>query len=128
MPVSIDIEPQSGLAIASCSGVFGRQEAQTAAVELWQIEEGARRCVVWDLGAADLVVSPADARELAAFVKQNQPMPPPEKVAFVVHREVDFGMARMFEVFREDPRTASRVFRARDEAVRWAGSPDPQDA
>ena len=35
-------------------------------------------------------------------------------------RNVDFGLARIFEVYREHPATSFRVFRDFDEAMSWA--------
>jgi len=40
----------------------------------------------------------------------------------VVSTEFDFGMARMFEAFREDFATEVRVFRSYEDAVAWAAS------
>jgi hypothetical protein len=43
-------------------------------------------------------------------------------VAIVVGRDADFGMVRMFEVFREHPPTEVQGFRDLDEAISWARS------
>jgi hypothetical protein len=51
-----------------------------------------------------------------------------------VARDLDFGLARMFEAFREHPATTVRVFRGFDEALSWAraapergSGPAPED-
>lgn len=120
MIFSIRIEPETGVAIATCSGLLGPKDAREAVAALWANPGWPGRASVWDFREAQFDLSSREVRRTAEFVLQNQPAPPPSKVAFVTRRDVDFGMARMFEVFREDERTTFRVFRDFDEALRWA--------
>lgn len=122
MAVSIRTDPETGTAIAECSGVLGRAEAKEGAVALWANPGWTGKGVVWDFRDASFDLSSTEIRDLAGFVLGNQPTPP-AKVAFVVPRSVDFGLARIFEAYREDPRTEFRVFREFDEALHWAGVP-----
>ena len=128
MPYSIQIELETGVAIGTCSGVLRLNDAQEAVAALWKTPGWAGRSTVWDFREAQLDFSASAPRELAQFILQNQPTTPPSKVAFVAGRDLDFGMSRMFEVFREDPRTAFRVFRDFDEAIFWAQSLEPGTA
>jgi hypothetical protein len=41
------------------------------------------------------------------------------RVAVVVHRDVDFGMARMYSAYVDEFSAEVRVYRDFDEAVRW---------
>ena len=123
--VSIQIEPETGLAIATCSGVLRLSDATEGVAALWKSPGWIGRSAVWDFREAQFDLSSSDIREVAQFISRHQPATPPSRVAFVTKRDVDFGMARMFEVFREDSRTAFRVFRDYDEAVCWARSPEP---
>jgi hypothetical protein len=125
MPYSIQMEPETGVAIGTCSGVLRINEAQEAVAALWKIPGSTGKPTVWDFREAQLDISSSGLRKLAQFVLENQPETPPSKVAFVAGRDLDFGMSRMFEVFREDPRTAFRVFRDYDEAISWAQSLEP---
>ena len=113
------------MAIAICSGVLRLNDAQEGAAALWKTPGWLGRSAVWDFREAQFDVSSSDAREIAQFILQQQPEVPPEKMAFVTHREVDFGMARMFAVYREESHTAVSIFRDYDEAIRWARSPAP---
>lgn len=56
------------------------------------------------------------------FILRNQPATPPARVAIVTGRDADYGLARMLEVYRQDPRTAFRVTRDLDEALEWTRS------
>jgi hypothetical protein len=125
MTVSIHIEPETGMAIATCSGVLRLSDAQEAAAALWKTPGWMGRSAVWDFRQAQFDISSSDTRQIAQFILQNQPATPPSRVAFVTQRDVDFGMARMFEVFRQDSGTAFRVFRDYDEAICWARSCEP---
>jgi hypothetical protein len=127
MHVSIQIEPESGIAIVTCSGELRVRDAKEDVVALWNDNDWAGKAAVWDFREAQFVISSSEVQALADFVLTNQPAPP-EKVAFVTGRDVDFGLARMFEAFRSDPRTAFKVFREFDAALRWAGAQEPNAA
>jgi hypothetical protein len=120
MAISISIEADTGMAIATCSGVLQRRDAQEGAAALWKAPGWLGTVAVWDFRDARFEMESPQIREIARFVVGNQPDPPPARVAFVAPRDVDFGLARMFEVFREDPRTEFRVFRDYYEALDWA--------
>lgn len=122
MPHSLRIDPDSGIAIGTCSGTLRLEDAKAGAAAVWSSPEWNGHAVVWDMREARLDVSTADLRESARFVLERQPAKPPPKVAFVTGTELDFGLARMFEAFREDPATEVRVFRDLDEALAWARS------
>jgi hypothetical protein len=128
MRVSIEIEPETGFAIATCSGVLRFNELREAATALWETAAWRGKSAVWDLREAEVDVSSEETREIAKFILRRQPTPPPAKIAFVTKRDVDFGIARMFQVFREDPATALCVFRDYEEAVCWARSLHPDAA
>jgi hypothetical protein len=100
--------------------VLRLSDALEAAAALWKTPGWSGKSVVWDFREARFDVSASDIREAAQFVSRNQPVQPPARVAWVTPRNVDFGLARMFGVFREDTRTEFRVFRDYDAAVRWA--------
>jgi hypothetical protein len=128
MAVSIQIEPETGMAIATCSGILRLNDAQAGALALWKTPGWLGRSSVWDFREAQFVLSCSDTQEIAKFIFHNQPATPPLKVAFVIQRDVDFGMARVFEVFRQDPSTEFRVFRDYEEAICWARSLEPDTA
>jgi len=127
VPVSIQIETGSGIAIVTCTGELRASEAKEDVVALWNDNDWAGIAAVWDFREAQFVISSPEVQELADFVLTHQPAPP-EKVAFVTGRDVDFGLARMFEAFRSDPRTAFKVFRDFDAALQWAGAREPDAA
>jgi hypothetical protein len=72
---------------------------------------------VLDFTRINLVeVEPEDVRQLA----QRNIFSPRSRRAFVVKDDLQFGLARMFEIHRElKGETGIRVFRAFDEAMDW---------
>jgi len=125
MTISIEVEPATGMAIATCSGVLELSDAREGAAALWEAPGWPGKSVVWDFREARFDLSFPEIREVAQFISRRQPATPPSRVAFVTPRDVDFGLARIFAVFRGDSRTELRVFRDYDEAVSWARSPRP---
>lgn len=123
MTVSIRIDAASGMAIATGHGVLGLDDSMKGAEALWQTEEWPGERVVWDFRDAEFDLASTEVIELAEFVVRNQRATPPARVAFVAPHDVEFGLARMFDGFREDGRTEVRVFRDYDEAVCWVRSP-----
>ena len=124
MSFSIEIEADTGIAIGRCSGDLQVQHALTAVKALWADPDWPGRAVVWDFREARFDLGSPDVSEVARFVLGEQRDPPPSKVVFVVARDVDFGLGRMFEAYRQDRRTETRVLRDYDEALRWARSAD----
>ena len=63
-----------------------------------------------------LEIEPEDVRQLA----QRNVFSPHSRRAFVVKDDLQFGLARMFEIHRElNGETGIRVFRTFDEAMDW---------
>jgi hypothetical protein len=59
-----------------------------------------------------------------ALVAQPMVLSPASRRAVVVPTDLGFGMARMYEMLREDRGGATRAFRDLDEARRWVTSRD----
>jgi hypothetical protein len=120
VPFSIRIEPDAGIVIATCSGTLGLNDAKEGATAVWQNPEWRGRSIVWDFRSARLEFRGPEVREIAEFILDRQPPAPPQKIAIVTARDVDFGLSRMFEVYRQHPSTEVRTFGDYDEAVSWA--------
>jgi hypothetical protein len=120
MPFSIHVEADSGVAIGTCSGVLGLADAKAGASTLWENPTWSGLAVVWDLREAQLDTSSSEVFQLAQYIHAEQRSPGPVRVAFVTSRDVDYGLARIFEAYRERPATEVHVFRDFEAAVDWA--------
>jgi hypothetical protein len=75
---------------------------------------------LWDFRDADL--SSLDTTTIAMLAQHSTRFPPginDVKVAFVAGRELEFGLARMFEAFSEDADTKISVHYSLGEAEEW---------
>lgn len=125
MPFELSIDPNTGLALATCSGTLSLDDAREGAQALWAHPDWQGEGVVWDFRAARLDFTSVDVRELARFILAHQPARPPKRVAFVTAREMEFGLVRMFEVFREHPSTDVKAFRELEPALARAVGQEP---
>ena len=123
MPYSLTFALDHEVIIGTGTGTLGFLEALEGAVSVWERRDWKGKSIVWDFRKARLEMTGDSVREFAEFVTNHQPLARPPRVGLVVSTEFDFGMARMFEAFREDFATEVRVFRSYEDAVAWAASP-----
>ena len=120
MPYTLIFDPDHDVVIGTGSGTLGYLEALEAAVSVWEHREWKGKSIVWDFRIAQFEMTGDSVREFADFVTKHQPLSRPPRVALIVANEMTFGMARMFEAFREDLSTEVRVFQEYQDAVAWA--------
>ncbi len=130
MTIAYRPDPDSRIVIATCTGTLTPEDAREASRTVWSRPEWRGRGILWDFRGAELGFRPDDVRAFAQFILENQPPEPPPRIAILTGRDVDFGMARMYEVHRQHPSTGLRVFRDYDEAIGWLLPPgdDPPPA
>jgi len=120
MGVLISIEPGTAIALVACAGILRRDDLEEAARALWKVPGWRGKAVVWDFRESHLELSTDDLRQIAQFTMHNQLDPPPARIAAVAPSDLEYGLARMFEAFRDDPRSEFHVFREYDKALAWA--------
>ena len=72
---------------------------------------------LWDLRECRLGLSSDELMEMANVAKSRDL--PGSRGGLLAPRDLNFGMARMHQVFRESDDISVRVFRDEDEAVAW---------
>ncbi len=85
---------------------------------MWRQVEGPDIRLLWDLRDARFDLSVGEVEDLAEFIKQHSP-PGDLRTAFVVSTDREFGLARMFEVFRETADAQTATFRDKGRALKW---------
>ena len=116
--VIIHTDPESGVVVGTASGLLTPEEIRRAAASVWKDVEGPSPRVLWDLRNARFDFSTVEVRALAEFARQKSPYPD-LRMAFVVARDLEFGLVRIFEALRETARARVAVFREKDEALAW---------
>jgi hypothetical protein len=120
MPISVEFDDDLGIWQLGTGGDLTLEEiAELIEANDW----GARPLLLWDL--RNLKEAPArsqDLRSAAAMLGQARQLFEGGRAAIVVTRDLDFGMARMFQVFAEGTGVEYQVFRELDPAIAWLGS------
>lgn len=122
MSIERHIDPDSGRITLTASGPTRFEDLKVAlkgVTEAPDFRPGAD--IIWDFRNVESEALTADQlREMVAFVAGIADVRGINyKVAIVVERNVDFGLARMYEVFADELPCELRVFRDLEEAVDW---------
>jgi len=120
MPVTIDLKSVEGVAVGVAKGVLTLAEIKQSAATVWKTYGGQEARLLWDLREAEFNLSPSEIREWARYSRDGSPYSR-VRIAFVVLRDLHFGLVSMFEVFRQADEVEMSVFRDFDEALEWLG-------
>ncbi len=119
MPVSYRIDRSLGLIFTTPQGVFTGQDMLTHVQRLSEdpdFDPSYNQLV--DLRAiTDFAISAAELRMITVYRLYNEK----SRRAIVADEDITFGMARMYEVFREDAPEEIKLFRDMADARRWLG-------
>lgn len=119
----MDRESVEGIAVVVAEGEFSLDELKRFAVEVWEAIEAPEPRLLWDLSGARFSLSGREIRDLAEYVKRWAPSRP-LRAAFVVTRDLEYGLTRMFEAFRDAENADTSVFRDRGKALTWLARVD----
>jgi len=119
MPITITVDEETGIAVGTGSGELTLDEMKAAARDLWNTSGFGRKCVLWDVRRSLFNATPSEVRELADFARTGSRLEPGARMAFVAGGDLEFGLIRMFEVFREDDKVETYVFRDLEQAWAW---------
>ena len=118
--MKLRIDEQKNIAYIKLSGLLSQEvilRAFDSTVSDKRYKKGMGR--LWDFRDADL--SSIDSETIAAMAQYSLKFPAginDVKVSFVTDTELEYGLARMFEML-SNARTPICVFRAMDEAENW---------
>ena len=124
MSIDTRIDPDDGLRVHSLNGRLRFEEVRDTLEALYASPDfDPAMNALWDVRDANLTdISSDDVRKIAQLVSGRRPKEGFSRVALVVSRDVDFGLARMYEMQLEDgSHSAVRVFRDIGEAMTWLG-------
>lgn len=118
MTTSVDLNSEPGIAIANGYGLMKLDDIQECAQTLWKATNGQATRMLWDLRSVTFDINVDDVRQFAEFAKKLF-SGPDVRSAFVASTDFEYGLIRMFEMFREAPGFTTQVFRDRDAAIEW---------
>ena len=130
MPVKHHIDLEASLAIFVVEGELVFEELRSFVQGLYEDDLFLAGSLFDMRTATSSDISTSQMRSLVALIEQRRRHPGPSRWAIVASRDIDFGAARMFEVFADKIPTDICVFRDIDEAKQWlakgpAGSNNP---
>lgn len=126
MPYEVTVDDATGVVIVAVEGMLGFEEVCQGirnVLETPGLSNDVR--VLWDFRCGSAAGLDAEnLRAIARFEAERRPRRTHFRLAFLVGRDIDFGLARMVGVFSEDEAIEQRVFRDHDEAWSWVlGAP-----
>lgn len=126
MAIDRYIDPESGLVVFTVTG-SGKVTDMIKALEELFIAPGYRKNadIMWDF--SQWREEPPEARELRELVnfidRNREKRGAGYRVCIVVSRDLDYGLARMFEAYAENLPFTLRIFRKRSQAESWLKKP-----
>ena len=127
MPITHNIDHDRKLVQATLQGLVTDEEIFNYQREVWSRPEVAGYDELIDANAVMQFERTTANRvhELAAVSARMDAPPHPSKIAIVAAGNMQFGMARMYQTYRELETKGTKiiqVFRALDEALKWLES------
>jgi hypothetical protein len=119
MPVTVNLDPDTGIAHYSATGDVTRENVISVIGQVY-VDPTFRAPwhSIWDLSGAKPVFTAAELREVVAYVRDHRPEDA-GKVAIVATEDLAFGMSRMYEIFSSDLNVETQVFRDLEPARQW---------
>jgi hypothetical protein len=124
MLITTRLDPGAGLRVHVITGRLTYAEVRDTLEELYAGPDfDPTMNALWDMREAVTTdISSDDVRKVAQLVRGRPPIGVSSRVALVVSRDADFGMARMYEAQLDGAsQSGLRVFRDIDEATAWVG-------
>jgi hypothetical protein len=117
MAITAELDRAAGVWVLTTGASLTLEEIAALALETdW---EGQHRRL-WDLRAVrEVPETTQELRDRAEYVKGLRSVFDGERVAVVVATDLDFGLARMFQVFAEGSGVDYEIFRDMDAARDW---------
>ena len=124
MPLTFRVDEENRLVFAVASGTLTIDDLYRYQMDMWTSIELREYNELIDLTSVDAFVPPtADhIRDFSDFATSMEVNSSPSKLAIVAEGDFEFGLARMFQVFRETHPQSKKevaVFRSVPEAMKY---------
>jgi hypothetical protein len=118
METTFDLESVKGVAIGIVHGSLTLDEIRKSASTMWRLIEEPEIRILWDLRDAQFDLTETELRGAAEYFRSIA-RSTEFRAAFVVSDDLEFGLVRMFEVFRGTEGARTSTFRDKERAVEW---------
>ena len=122
MSYEISVDDAANLVRVTLHGVIRIQEALRILDDLTVDGSFTTNRRLWDLGDCVLDLSPEDLEQIATIGKTRDL--PRTKGAILANDDLNFGLSRLHEAYRESENIDVRVCRSEQEALTWLAEDD----
>jgi hypothetical protein len=129
MPIDYDFDALNGILTVRMKGIVGDDDLIGYAEAITRDDAiDPKHDELIDLRELARPAASTDTlRHVASIFRDHERQPEAVRVAFVAASDAAFGLARMYQAFRAESRTALQVFRDVNEAREWLGlEPEPE--
>jgi hypothetical protein len=121
MPIEYSIDIKRGLSIHTCTGTIGANDLLRAINTLYSSPDYSHSYhSLWDFRDCTANLSSDEMRRIVDLEQTDQKGPGAGKVALVVGKTLDFGLARMYHMLSEQKVDRPlMVFRDYEDALKW---------
>ena len=125
--MNFKLNAEGGFFRIQIDGVFAYDDAiEVIEAAYRDPQHDERSPLLWDLSRADMSAwTSAEIQRLLAHVSRNHRAQPVRKSAFVVSRDIEFALIRMWDSYSANDFHMNRqIFRNMDAGVAWLGLPE----
>jgi hypothetical protein len=129
MPFEYSIDTQTGMRIHICTGNVTADGILQALGDVYSRENFSHaQHALWDFRNCTSDISSDEMENIIIYVRKFRKGPGGGKVALVVSKDADFGLARMYGLLSEyQVDRKLMVFRDYDQALKWLKETDDED-
>jgi hypothetical protein len=119
MKCSYEINNDGKITLIDVNGTVTKEVLQKILGELWQRKDDKPSGILWDFRSCVLGFGPEELKELSHFVIENRERRTYRKVAFVIEKDLHFGLLRIYKTYVGELPFEVKAFREVELAKEW---------
>ena len=119
MKCSYKIHNDGEITHIDITGTVTKKSIQKILGEVWQKQDDEHPCVLWDFRSCVLGFGPQELKELSHFVIEHRENRNYRKVAFVIEKDLHFGLLRIYKTYVGELPFEVKAFREVELAKEW---------
>jgi len=118
MAITLDFDSVEGVVVGVAHGPLALEDIKECAATMWRLHEGPANRILLDLRDAKFNLNASEVRGSAEFAREHSPYEI-LRIAFVVTKDLEFGLLKMWEALRDTEGVKISVFRDKERALEW---------
>ena len=121
MKCSYKINNDEKITHIDVDGTVSKKIIRKILEEVWQREDYEHPGILWDFRSCVLGFGPKELKELSHFIIEHREKRNYTRVAFVVEKDVHFGLLRIYKTYVGEIPFEIKAFREIELAEKWLG-------